>query len=126
MSKFVITNLKVMIEIIHNARCSKSRNCFQIVEASGEEFKIREYLKDPLTEEELKNIVEKLGMPACELIRKNEMEFKEHFQGKNMSEQDCIDAMLAYPKLIQRPIIIKGNKAIIGRPESEVEKLLNR
>src|SRR5690554_233982 len=113
-----------MLEIIHNARCSKSRNCYQISEQNGEEFKVREYLKDPLTKEELKSILTKLNISAEALVRKGEADYKENYKDKNLTEEEWIDAMVKYPKLIQRPIVIKGDKAVIGRPESAIEDLL--
>ncbi|HLS70947.1 MAG TPA: arsenate reductase (glutaredoxin) [Chitinophagaceae bacterium] len=114
-----------MTKIIHNARCSKSRNCFQILEEKGESFEVREYLKKPLDKEELRGILKKLNLPAEKIIRKTEAEYKENFKDKIMSEEDWIEAMIQYPKLIQRPILIRGDKAIIARSEEAIEAFYN-
>jgi arsenate reductase len=112
------------IMIFHNPRCSKSRESLNLLVDAKCEIEIIEYLKDAPTAKELQLIIEKLGIKAENLIRKNEEEFKIHFQGKSLSDIDCINAMVRYPKLIERPIVIKGNKAVIGRPPSLILDLL--
>lgn len=82
------------------------------------------YLEGTVTEDELKKVISLLGIPAEELIRKNELVYKEKFYGKKMTEEKWIKAMLKYPILIQRPIIIKGKKAVIGRPAERVLDIL--
>jgi arsenate reductase (glutaredoxin) len=106
------------MEIWHNPRCRKSREALAFLTEGETNFVIREYLKELPSKQELKDLVKKLGIKAEELIRKNEPEFKQNFTGKTLSENDCIEAMIIYPKLIQRPIIVKGDKAIIARPAS--------
>lgn len=112
------------ITIYHNTRCSKSRCALGILEEKGLDFEVREYLKDTPTAEELKEVLKKLDLPAEELIRKGEAEYKAHFKGKTLTEDEWIAAMVEYPKLIQRPIVIKGDKAVIARPAENMEKLL--
>ena len=112
------------MKIYHNSRCSKSRNSYNLLKERGVDFETVEYLKTPLTKEELKDLLVKLDIPAKELIRKGEAAFKENFKGKELSEEEWIAAMLQFPKLIERPIIVKGDKAVIGRPIEKVIDLL--
>lgn len=113
------------IKIYHNPRCSKSRNSYNLLEEKGLDFETIEYLKTPITKEELKGVLIKLGIAAEDLIRKGEKDYKDNFKGKTLSEDEWIDAMLTYPKLIERPIVVKGDKAVIGRPIENVIALLN-
>lgn len=106
------------MEIWHNPRCGKSRETLALLTEGETNFVVREYLKELPSKQELIDLLKKLGIKAEELIRKNEPEFKENFAGKILSENDCVEAMIQYPKLIQRPIIVKGDKAIIARPAS--------
>ena len=112
------------MEIYHNPRCSKSRQTLQLIEEKGIQPKIKLYLETPPTKEELKAVIKKLGISAEALLRKNEAEFKENYKGKELTEKVCLDAMLKYPKLIERPIVISGNKAVIGRPPEQVLTLI--
>lgn len=109
--------------IYHNNRCSKSRCALEKLKTEGKEYEIVEYLKTPPTEEELAEILEKLGMKAEELLRKNEAVFKEKYKDKKLSETEWIQAMVKYPKLIERPIIVKGDKAVVGRPAEMIDKI---
>lgn len=113
-----------MIRIYHNKRCSKSREGLKILENSGKEFKIINYLENSLSIEDLEKIIELLGIEPINLIRKNEAVWKENFKNKNLSDIQIIEAMLNYPKLIERPIIINGNKAIIGRPPELITEII--
>lgn len=112
------------MKIYHNPRCTKSRNSFNLLKEKGLDFEVIEYLKEPLSKEELKNLLKKLKMPAADLIRKGEAIYKEKFKGKDLTEDQWIDAMTEYPKLIERPIVVKGRKAVIGRPIENVIELL--
>lgn len=109
-----------MIKIYHNNRCSKSRCGLELLENSGKEYEIVKYLETPPTSEELKHIIKLLGITPIELVRKNEAIWKENFKGKELSDSDVISAMATYPKLIERPIVISGNKAVIGRPPERI------
>lgn len=112
------------MKIYHNSRCSKSRCTLDIITEKGKDVTIIEYLKNPLTKTELKDILKKLGMPARDLIRKGEAAFKENYKGKDLTEDEWVDAMIKFPKLIERPIVVDGDKAIIGRPPESVLDLL--
>lgn len=112
------------MKIYHNPRCRKSREGLAILQEAKVEFDIIEYLKNPVSKEELKDILQKLGIPAIELVRKNEAVWKEKFKNKNLSEAEVIEAMVAFPKLIERPIVVKGNTAVIGRPPENITTLI--
>ena len=109
-----------MIKIYHNNRCSKSRCGIQALEDSGMEFEVVKYLEDVPTKIELTRIIKLLGITPIELVRKNEAIWKENFKGKTLSDDEIIEAMIANPKLIERPIIINGDKAVIGRPTEKI------
>lgn len=113
-----------MIKIYHNPRCSKSREGLQVLEDSGKDFLIVKYLDTPLTKEEIKDILKKLGVKAIELVRTKENIWKENYKDKKLSEAQIIDAMTKYPKLIERPIIVKDGKAIIGRPTEKIKEFI--
>ena len=113
------------MKILHNPRCRKSREGLKILEDSGQDFTIVEYLKEPLTKEQLSVVLSKLGMSAMDLVRKNEKEWKENFKGQEMSEEEVVAAMVAHPKLIERPIVISGDRAVVGRPPENIHELLD-
>ena len=111
------------LKIFHNTRCSKSRQGLAILEESNEAFEVIEYLKNPPTEKELKEILKMLEFRPIQLVRKGETIWKENYKGKDLSDDEIIKAMIENPKLIERPIVIKGNKAVIGRPPDEIKNL---
>lgn len=114
------------ITIFHNPRCRKSRETLEIIRSGQIEPTIVEYLKEIPTKKELKSILEKLGINAFDLIRKGEAIYKEKYKGKDLSQEEWIDAMLENPKLIERPIVIKGDQAVLGRPPENVQKLIKK
>ncbi|MET0759942.1 MAG: arsenate reductase (glutaredoxin) [Flavobacterium sp.] len=105
-----------MIQIYHNSRCSKSRECLAFIEETGQEFEVIKYLDDIPSFEELKVIIKKLGINPIELVRQKEKIWIENFKGKEMSYEEIIHAMILNPILIERPIVINGDKAVIARP----------
>ncbi|MCL4127699.1 UNVERIFIED_CONTAM: hypothetical protein GTU68_013293 [Idotea baltica] len=105
-----------MIKIFHNNRCSKSRGGIEVLENSGKPYEIVKYLENTPSFDELKEIIVMLDIKPIELVRKNEAIWKSDFKGKELSDTDIINVMIENPKLIERPIIINGNKAVIGRP----------
>ena len=113
-----------MIKIYHNPRCTKSREGLKILEESGQDFEVIKYLEDIPDNKELKEIIRILGITAEQLVRKSEAIWKENFKGKVLSDDDIVDAMVQYPKLIERPIIVNKNKAVIGRPPQDILKIL--
>lgn len=112
-----------MIQIYHNPRCAKSREGLAFLEASGKSYETVRYLEETPSENELKAILKKLGYTPMELVRKNEAIWKENFRGKSLNDDEIIAAMIKYPKLIERPIIISDNKAVVGRPAEKINEL---
>lgn len=113
------------MKIYHNPRCSKSRQTLEIIKKNKKEFEIVEYLKDILSISELELIIEKLGITAVELVRKNELIWKENYKGKNLSDKEIVQAMIENPKIMERPIVVNGEKAVLGRPPENVLKIIN-
>ena len=113
-----------MITIYHNTRCKKSREGLKLVENSGKEFQVREYLKEPLSEKELKALLTKLNMTAIQLVRKNEKIWKENFKDRDLSENELVRIMVENPKLIERPIVENETKAVVGRPAQEINNVV--
>ena len=113
------------ITIFHNPRCSKSRQTLEILENKGIEPAIRLYLEDTPSAAEIKEVLGKLGITARELLRKGEDAYKENnLKDDSLPEDALIDAMVKFPKLIERPIVINGDKAKLGRPPEQVEEIL--
>lgn len=113
-----------MITIYHNPRCQKSRLGVKALEESGQAFTIVKYLETPLTVEQLKTIVQQLGLSPLELVRTQEAIWKSDFKGKVLSNEEIIQTMITHPKLMERPIVINGDKAVIGRPTERILDLL--
>jgi arsenate reductase (glutaredoxin) len=113
-----------MLTIFHNPRCRKSRETLQILEESGEMLEVIEYLKEVPSKEELGKLIEMLGIKPEQLLRKGEAIYKEQFKGKTLTDDEWIEAMVENPKLIERPIVTDGEKAVIGRPPESVKTLL--
>jgi len=110
--------------IYHNPRCRKSRETLAILEEKSVDIEVIKYLEDTPNEKELEKILAKLHLNPQDILRKGESLFKENFKGLNLNDHEWIKVMVENPKLIERPIVVKGNKAIIGRPPSNVEELL--
>ncbi|TDD97049.1 arsenate reductase (glutaredoxin) [Flavobacterium cellulosilyticum] len=113
-----------MIQIYHNSRCTKSRECLAFIEKSGLEFEVVKYLEAIPSFEELKKIIEKLGITPIELVRQKEKIWMLNFKGKPMTDDEIIQVMVENPILIERPIVINGEKAIIARPLENINSIL--
>ena len=113
-----------MIQIYHNPKCSKSRCGLELLKDSGKEYQIVDYLKKGISKEELKNLLTKLQMSPIELVRTKENIWKELFKGKTLTDDEVIEAMIQYPQLIERPIVIVGDKAVIGRPTERIKEII--
>ncbi len=113
-------------KIYHNPRCSKSRQTLQLLEENGVKPEIIEYLKTPPSRDELKSILEALNMSPRDLMRKGESEYKDNnLADESLSYDQLIDAMLEYPKLIERPIVVTSdNKFALGRPPESVLEII--
>ena len=110
------------IKIWHNSRCSKSREAYKYLQEKGIDLEVVEYLKIDLTKEVLQDILKKLNMKPSQLVRKKEKLFKE-LNLKDATEEEILEAMVNNPRLIERPIVIKDDKAVVARPLEEIEKL---
>lgn len=113
-----------MITIYHNPRCRKSRETLAILNDAGVETEVVEYLKDVPSEADLKKLLAKLDMNVEDIIRKGETIYKEKFKDKNFNSDEWLTILHENPKLIERPIVVKGNKAVIGRPPENARELL--
>ena len=113
-----------MLQIYHNSRCTKSRECIDFLEKKGQEYEVVKYLEAIPSFSELEEIIKKLGTKPIELIRQKEKIWTENFKGKILSDREIIQAMIAYPILIVRPIVINGDKAVIARPVEKIVVIL--
>lgn len=112
------------MKIYHNPRCRKSRETLALIQQAGKSVEIVEYLKDMPGKDELKSVLDLLGLQPSDILRKGEAIFKEQFKGKTLTEDQWLDAMIAHPKLMERPIVVEGKKAVLGRPPENVKELL--
>jgi arsenate reductase len=112
-----------MIKIYHNPRCRKSREALHYLEDSGRDFEVVLYLKESISISELSDLLAKLDMSPIDLVRKEESLWKTQYRDKNLSNVALIDLMIQEPRLMQRPIIVSGNKAIVARPPETIKQL---
>lgn len=113
-----------MMQLFHNPRCGKSRNCLAFIENSEKEFEIIKYLENPPTFEELTLILKKLHFKPFELVRQKEPVWIEKYKNKTLTNDEIINAMIANPILIERPIVIDGDKAYIARDSDTLSGLI--
>jgi arsenate reductase len=113
-----------MIQIYHNPRCGKSRNCLAFIEDSEKEYEIINYLHESPSFEDLRELLIKLELKPIELVRQKEKIWIENFKNKQLSDDQIIEAMVSNPILIERPIVVIGNKAIIGRDLDKVKDFI--
>ncbi|MCG6970461.1 MAG: arsenate reductase (glutaredoxin) [Gammaproteobacteria bacterium] len=114
------------VKIYHNPRCSKSRQTLSLIEERGIQPEIVEYLIHPPNKSQLINILRQLGMKPRDLIRKNEPEYKQNnLDDTALTDEQLIEAMIQHPKLIERPIVVSNNKAVLGRPPENVLEILS-
>ena len=112
-----------MLKIYHNPRCSKSRAGLEYIKNKGIEYEVIDYLKEPLGYKELKLLIQKLHLPPFDLVRTQEAVFKSEFKGKQFNDDEWIKIISEYPKLLQRPIVESGHKAVFAQPPEEIERL---
>jgi arsenate reductase len=113
-----------MIQIYHNSRCGKSRECLAFLENSDKEFEVVNYLVNVPTFAELKSIIEKLEIKPIELVRQKEKIWLENYKNTTLSDDEIIQAMILNPILIERPIVTNGNKAVIARPLEKIKRII--
>jgi len=114
-----------MVQIFHNSRCSKSREALNLLKDKNITVEVIEYLNGDLKKSTLEDVLNKLNVSAFDLLRKGEVDYKLFIKDRELSEEEVIDLMVKYPKLIERPIVINGDKAIVGRPPSLVVDFVN-
>lgn len=112
-----------MFTIYHNPRCSKSRAGLAYLEAKGVEFQVIDYLKNPLSKKKLKDLLMKMNLKPIEIVRTQEDLYKSDFKNKNFTDDEWISILIENPKLIQRPIVAKNNKAVLAQPPENIEEL---
>lgn len=110
--------------LYHNPRCSKSREAKALLDDQGVDYQVRLYLNDPLSAAELKALINQLGIPAADVLRRKEADYTTAGLDKNSSEQQILDAITRYPKLLERPILVTGKGARIGRPPEAIMEIL--
>ncbi len=113
-----------MVTVYHNPRCSKSRQTLELVKSQGIDAQLVLYLETPPNTVELATLVKKLGISAEQLVRKSEQVYKDNFRNMEMTEAQWLEAMSKHPKLIERPIVVNGDRAALGRPPENVLEIL--
>ena len=113
------------LRVYHNARCSKSRATRALLEERGFALEVVEYLKAPPSRAELAGLLRKLDVPAASIVRKGEDIYKAEYQGRELNEEQWLDALAAHPILIERPIVVRGERAVVARPPEKALALLD-
>ena len=113
-----------MIKIFHNPRCSKSRAGLAYLESKNIAFEVIDYLKNPLSIQDLKSIISKTGKTPFELVRTHEQIFKDQFKGKSLSDDQWLEVLTEFPKLLHRPIVVSGDRAVFAQPPEEIDHII--
>lgn len=113
-----------MIEVYHNPGCSKSRAALQYLESKNQTFTIFKYLDENLSENQIQAILNKTGLKPIEIVRTNDEVWKENYKGKELTDEQIISAIVENPQLLERPIVINGDKAVLARPTERIEDIL--
>jgi arsenate reductase len=111
------------LRIYHNPRCSKSRAAHALLLERGLAPEVVLYLETPPTRAELRALLKKLGLKPLEIIRKGEDVFRQHYAGRELTDDQWLDALVAHPILLERPIVVRGDRAVVGRPTEKVLEL---
>jgi polyphosphate kinase len=121
---FIKNKHHIIMKIYHNPRCAKSREGLKYLEEKAYDIEIKKYLTDGITQEELKEIISKAGKKPFDFVRTQEKLYKEHYKDKKISDDEWIKILVENPKLLQRPIVVNGNKAVLANPPENVENIL--
>jgi len=116
----------MLVKVLHNGNCSKSNAVLEYLDENGVPFEIINIVEEPLTVQEIKTVLKKLNQNVFHIIRKNEKLYLEKYAGKNLSEEEWIKVLSENPSLIQRPILIKGSVAMLGRPVENVKYFIDK
>lgn len=114
------------MKILHNPRCGKSRNCLAILDENSIDYQIIKYLETPLSKEEIINLLKMLSLSPLDLVRQKEEIWVQKFKNKVLTDEKIIDALVEFPILIERPILIDGNKAIIAREQEKITAFIKK
>lgn len=112
------------MKLYHNPRCQKSREALQFLESKKLDFEVIEYMKDPISPADLEDLLEMLEMPAIELVRTKEADWKDNFKDKEIEDEEIVLAMIEFPKLMERPIFVNNNKAVVARPADKILEII--
>ncbi len=121
---FIKNKHHIVMEIYHNPRCAKSRAGLKYLEEKGFDVKVRKYLTEPVSEEELRNVISKTGKKPFDFVRTQEKLYKENYKGKVISDDEWVKILAENPKLLQRPIVVNGNKAVLANPPQKLEEII--
>ncbi|MEM8764762.1 MAG: arsenate reductase (glutaredoxin) [Bacteroidota bacterium] len=113
-----------MITVYHNPRCRKSREALAFLENENQDFEVIKYLDEPLSKTELESLLKKLKLEPIDLVRTQEQVWKTSYRDKNLSKSQLVDMMLEHPRLMERPIVVNGDKAVVGRPAEKILAIL--
>ncbi|WP_374459123.1 arsenate reductase family protein [Chryseobacterium taeanense] len=116
----------MLVKVLHNGNCSKSKAVLEYLDENGVPFEIINIMEEPLSPLEIKTVLKKLNQSVFDIIRKNEKLYIEKFAGKDLSEEEWIQILSENPSLIQRPILIKGSVAMLGRPIENVKYFIEK
>ncbi|MCA9115959.1 MAG: arsenate reductase (glutaredoxin) [Planctomycetaceae bacterium] len=112
------------MQIYHNPRCSKSRQTLELIREAGVEPEVIEYLKTPPSQAELDRILKRLILEPADVMRKKEPEYREFVAGQKLNRKQAIRLLVEHPRLLERPIVVEGDRAVIGRPPENARELL--
>ena len=112
------------MKIYHNPRCAKSRAGLKYLEEQGYDIEIKKYLAEGLTEAELKEIITKTGLKPLYFVRTQEKDFIANYRGKDLTDDEWIKILVENPKLLQRPIVVNGEKAVLANPPEKVDEIV--
>lgn len=112
------------MKIYHNPRCSKSRKGLQYIEEKGYKFEVIKYLEEGISETELADIIAKSGKTPFDFVRQHEKDYKEQYKGKLLSDKEWIKVLVENPKLLHRPIIVNGDRAVLGNPPENIDAIV--
>lgn len=115
-----------MLTIYHNPRCSKSREAIAYLEFHKLDFEVVLYMENPLNKKQIRQLLKKLNYKPIELVRTQESLWKENYSTKSMTDEDIIKILALNPRLIERPVIVKGDKAVVARPATNADILINQ
>ena len=113
-----------MIQIYHNPKCSKSRCALKLLKEANKTYQVVDYLKEGISKEQIKELLTKLQLSPIELVRTKENIWEEFFKEKTLTDEQLIEAMVQHPQLIERPIVVVGDKAVIGRPTEKINEII--